>query len=88
MQLKKEELYYSYKMSEIKHVLDARGLVCPYPSFLTMRKMKEIKEGILEVYFDKSDTTLKSMITTVKNAGYEYILEDNGNYYKIKIKIK
>lgn len=73
--------------TENKYVIDVRGLVCPYPSFLTIKKLGEVKEKNvnIEVICDKSEATLKSLTTTLTNRGYKFIIEENNDSYIIKI---
>lgn len=77
--------------SEKKYILDVRGLVCPYPSFLTIKKLNEIKntekEGSVEVICDKSESTLKSLITALTNQGYKFTIVDGSDNYIIKIMV-
>ncbi|MGB9728375.1 MAG: sulfurtransferase TusA family protein [Thermoprotei archaeon] len=72
-------------------MLDVRGLVCPYPSFLTIKKLNEIKniekEVSIEVICDKSESTLRSLITTLTNGGYKFTITDNNDNYIIKITV-
>ncbi len=76
---------------ERKYILDVRGLVCPYPSFLTIKKLNEIKniekEADIEVICDKSESTLRSLITTLTNGGYKFTITDNNDSYIIKITV-
>ncbi|MGC8949298.1 MAG: sulfurtransferase TusA family protein [Thermoprotei archaeon] len=76
---------------EKKYILDVRGLVCPYPSFLTIKKLNEIKniekEVSIEVICDKSESTLRSLITTLTNGGYKFTITDNNDNYIIKITV-
>lgn len=73
--------------TENKYVIDVRGLVCPYPSFLTIKKLSEVKEKNvnIEVICDKSEATLKSLTTTLTNRGYKFIIEESNDSYIIKI---
>ncbi len=75
--------------AERKYILDVRGLVCPYPSFLTIKKINEIKENNvdIEVICDKSESTLKSLITTLTNRGLKFTIRENDDNYIIEVKI-
>jgi TusA-related sulfurtransferase len=72
---------------ETKYIIDVRGLVCPYPAFLTIKKLNEIKEENInvEVICDKSEATLKSLTTTLTNRGYKFIVKENEDSYIIRI---
>ncbi|MEM3832037.1 MAG: sulfurtransferase TusA family protein [Thermoprotei archaeon] len=76
---------------EKKYILDVRGLVCPYPSFLTIKKLNEMKsiekKGSIEVICDKSEATLRSLITTLTNGGYKFTVTNNNDNYIIKVTV-
>jgi TusA-related sulfurtransferase len=63
-----------------KEVLDVRNTVCPYPAFLTTKKLKEISPGsILEVICDKDETVKTSLTTTLNRLGYKYEIKEESN---------
>ncbi|MFP3189931.1 MAG: sulfurtransferase TusA family protein [Thermoproteota archaeon] len=69
-----------------KQVLDARNLMCPYPSFLTVKKLNEIEKGtILEVLCDKVEMTINSLTTTLKNRGYRFEVKEEEDKYVIEV---
>lgn len=69
-----------------KQVLDVRNLMCPYPSFLTVKKLNEIEKGtVLEVICDKVEMTINSLKTTLKNRGYRFEVKEEKDNYIVEV---
>jgi TusA-related sulfurtransferase len=69
-----------------KEILDVRHLVCPYPAFLTVKKLGEIDKGtILEVICDKAETTINSLTMTLRNKGYKFEIKEEPDNYVVVV---
>lgn len=69
-----------------KITLDVRGMVCPYPSFMTVKKLSEVNNNtVLEIICDKIESTLNSVIMTLDKRGYKYEIEESSDKFIIKI---
>ena len=69
-------------------ILDVRGMVCPYPSFETIKALSTMKSGeILEVITDSKTSALESIPTLLKRKNYEFVvIEKEKELWHIKIK--
>lgn len=68
---------------------DSRGMVCPYPSFETVKAMNSLKSGeVLEVITDSDESALKSIPTVCDNRKWEYLVleEEPKNTWRIRIR--
>jgi len=69
-------------------ILDVRGMVCPYPSFETIKALSSMKSGdILEVITDSKTSALESIPTLLKRKNYEFlVIEKEKELWHIKVK--
>lgn len=67
---------------ENKNTLDARGLSCPQPAFLTKQKLGELKNGTLEVLLD-STTSRDNVSRIAHNAGWKIEEEQNAGVFRL-----
>ncbi len=54
--------------------IDARGLSCPQPAFMTREALAETKAGELEVLVD-NETSRDNVARCARNAGWEVSVE-------------
>ena len=69
---------------ENKNTLDARGLSCPQPAFLTKQKLGELKNGTLEVLLD-SATSRDNVSRIARNAGWKIEEEQNTGVFRLTL---
>ena len=65
-----------------KATLDARGLSCPQPAFLTKQKLGELKSGTLEVLLD-SATSRDNVSRIARNAGWKIAEDQNFDAFRL-----
>jgi len=66
--------------------VDARGLSCPQPAFMTREALSETKEGAIEVLVD-CETSRDNVSRCARNAGWTASVEDlPGGGYRIVLK--
>jgi len=64
--------------------VDAIGQVCPVPIIMTKNALKDIEEGQVEVSVDNR-ISLENLQKMSKEMGYDYIVEESGDIFKIVI---
>jgi len=66
--------------------IDARGLSCPQPAFMTKEALSETQEGAIEVLVD-CETSRDNVARCARNAGWSAAVEDlPGGGFKIVLK--
>jgi TusA-related sulfurtransferase len=53
----------------MSHVVDARGLLCPQPVMILVRKMRDLGQGEIEVLVD-SETARENICRTVAGSSW------------------
>ena len=66
-------------------IVDARGYLCPQPLMMTVKKMKEINKGVIEIFVD-DEAAKENISRTVQEKGWELKkIEEKNDYCKIVI---
>lgn len=66
--------------------IDARGLSCPQPAYLTQKAINQLTSGTIEVLVD-TPTSCENIIFLAKRAGWEVLIKESGeDYYKLELK--
>jgi tRNA 2-thiouridine synthesizing protein A len=55
---------------EMSETVDARGLSCPQPVLLTLKKIKSVKKGDLVILVD-TDTSRENVVRAARSQGWE-----------------
>ncbi len=68
------------KKKKIDRVLDVRGLLCPVPTVMTGKTLKEIKKGKTVRIITNDITTRQSIPSLCEQEGYEFLelIEEDG----------
>ncbi len=66
--------------------IDARGLSCPQPVILTMGKIREQGNGVIEILVD-TDTSRENVSRAARSKGWEVdLIERDGAGYRVVIR--
>ena len=67
--------------------VDTRGMICPYPSLMTVKALKDLKPGdVLEVLTDSDVSAKESIPTVLQQRGYRYVVLEEKDYWIIRAK--
>lgn len=68
------------KKAQIDKILDVRGLLCPMPTVVTKKTLKEMKKGSLLKVVSNDITTKDSIPPLCKQEGYDLLefQDENG----------
>lgn len=68
------------KKAQIDKILDVRGLLCPMPTVVTRKTLKEMKKGSLLKVLSNDITTRDSIPPLCEQEGYDLLefQEENG----------
>ncbi len=65
--------------------VDTRGMICPYPSLMTVKALKDLKPGeVLEVLTDSDISARESIPTVLQQRGFRYVVLEEKDYWVIK----
>ncbi|MEM4311726.1 MAG: sulfurtransferase TusA family protein [Nitrososphaerales archaeon] len=78
----------SLRLSKADKVIDVKGMVCPYPSFETVKALASMNSGeVLEVITDSKISALESIPTLLKRKNYEFIvIQKDKELWQIKVR--
>jgi len=70
---------------EMSETIDARGLSCPQPVLLTLKKIESVKKGDLVILVD-TDTSRENVVRAAQSQGWEIKeISPEGAGYRIAI---